>query len=82
MIELEKKMRIEKEMGVNIDNQLKFSNHIEMHVNKGNKLLGLMHWLFTYLIKNSILIMYKQKLVRSFCMDTLSYIQYIKRIRN
>ena len=40
VIELEKSI-IEKDLGVNVDNQLKFSNHIEMQVNEGNKLLGL-----------------------------------------
>ena len=45
---------------MNVDNQLKFSNHIEMQVNKGNKLLGLLiRRSFTYLDKNSVLIMYK-----------------------
>jgi hypothetical protein len=58
MIELEKTI-MEKDLGVNIDNQLKFSNHIEMQVNKGNKLLGLIRRSFTYLDRNSMLTMYK-----------------------
>ena len=56
VIVLEKTI-IEKDMGVNVDNQLKFSNH--MQVNKGNKLLGLIRRSFTYLYNNSMLIMYK-----------------------
>ena len=58
VIELEKTL-IEKDLGVSVDNQLKFSNHIERQVNKGNKLLGLIRRTFTYLDKNSMLIMYK-----------------------
>ena len=58
VIELEK-TSIEKDLGVNVDNQLKFSNHIEMQVNKGNKILGLIRRSFTYLLRNSMLTMYK-----------------------
>ena len=58
LIELEKTI-IEKDLGVNVDSQLKFSNHVEMQVNKGNKLLGLIRRSFTYLDKHSMLIMYK-----------------------
>ena len=57
MIELEK-TSIEKDLGVNVDNQLKFSNH-EMQVNKGNKILDLIRRSFTYLDRKSILTMYK-----------------------
>ena len=47
VLELEK-TSIGKDMGVNVDNQLKFINHIEMQVNKGNKILGLIRRSFTY----------------------------------
>ena len=56
--ELEKPS-IEKDLGVNVDNQLKFSNHIEMQVNKGNKILSLIRRSFTYLDRKSMLTMYK-----------------------
>ena len=56
VIELENTI-IEKDLGVNVDNQLKFSDHIEMQVNKENKHLGLIRRAFTYLDKNSMLIM-------------------------
>ena len=58
MIELEK-TSIEKDLGVNVDNELKFSNHTEMQVNKGNKIIGLICRSFTYLDRNSMLTMYK-----------------------
>ena len=58
VIELEKTI-IEKDLGVNVDKQLKISNHIEMQVNKGDKLLGLIRRSFTYVDKNSMLIMYE-----------------------
>ena len=57
VIELEKTI-IQKHLGVNVDNQLKFSNHIEMQVNKGNKLLCLIPRSFSYLDKNNMLIMH------------------------
>ena len=38
VIELENTI-LEKDLGVNVDNQLKFSNHIEMQVNKGGNSL-------------------------------------------
>ena len=58
MIELEN-TTIEKDLGLNVDNQLKFSNHIEMLVNMGNNILGLIRRSFTYLDRNSMLTMYK-----------------------
>ena len=44
----------EKDLGVNIDEDLKFSEHIEIQVNKANKLLGLIRRSFTHLDKESI----------------------------
>ena len=49
----------EKDLGVNIDEDLKFSEHIEIQVNKANKLLGLIRRSFTHLDKESMLILYK-----------------------
>ena len=72
MIELEKTC-IEKDLDVNVDNQLKFSNHIEMKVNKGNKILGLIRRSFTYLGRKSMLTMYKT-LVRPLRVWTHHYI--------
>jgi hypothetical protein len=34
-------LTMEKDLGVNIDNELKFSKHMEGQVNKANKRLGL-----------------------------------------
>jgi len=78
MIELEK-TKMEKDLGVNVDNQLKFSNHIEMQVNKGNKLLGLIRRSFTYLDRNIMLTMYKT-LVRPLIEygHTITYPRYEK----
>jgi hypothetical protein len=35
------KSTMEKDLGVNVDNELKFSKHIEAQVNKDNQRLGL-----------------------------------------
>mgnify|MGYP001556778116 CR=1 FL=1 len=32
---------LEKDLGVNVDSQLKFSHHVEVQVNKANKILGM-----------------------------------------
>jgi hypothetical protein len=50
---------IEKDLGVNIDNQLKFSKHTEIQVNKANKLLGMIRRSYTYLDKESMLTLYR-----------------------
>ena len=55
MIEMEK-TSIKKDLGV-VDNQLKFSNHIEMQVNKGNTIIGLIRRSFTNLDRKSMLTM-------------------------
>ena len=39
----------EKDLGVHVDNNLKFSSHIEKSVNKGNRILGLIRRTFNYL---------------------------------
>jgi hypothetical protein len=40
---------MEKDLGVNIDNKLKFSKHIEGQVNKANERLGLIRRSFEFL---------------------------------
>jgi hypothetical protein len=40
---------LEKDLGINIDPELKFSKHIETQVNKANKLLGMIRRTFEYL---------------------------------
>jgi hypothetical protein len=40
---------MEKDLGVNIDNELQFSKHIEGQVNKANKRLGLIRRSFEFL---------------------------------
>ena len=39
----------EKDLGINIDNKLKFSKHIEIQVNKANKILGLIRRSYQFL---------------------------------
>jgi hypothetical protein len=43
------KSTMEKDLGVNIDNELKFSKHIEGQINKANKLLGLIRRSYEFL---------------------------------
>ena len=40
---------LEKDLGINIDPELKFSRHIELQVNKANKILGLVRRSYEYL---------------------------------
>ena len=47
-VELER-TRVEKDLGVHIDDDLKLSKHAEAQVNKANKLLGLIRRSLTYL---------------------------------
>ena len=56
-----------------------FSNHIKMQVNKGNKILGLIHRSFTYLDRKSMWTMYKT-LVRPLLeyRHTIIYTRYAK----
>ena len=42
-------VEIEKDLGVWMDNKLKFSDHVEDAVSKGNQILGLIRRSFTYL---------------------------------
>jgi hypothetical protein len=43
------KSTMEKDLGVNVDNELKFSKHIEAQVNKANKRLGLIRRSYEYI---------------------------------
>ena len=48
------KTELEKDLGVNVDPQLKFSNHVEIQVNKCNKILGLIRRSYDYLDADSL----------------------------
>ena len=41
--------KIEKDLGVLVDNEMKFSQHVQVQVGKANKILGLIRRSFTYL---------------------------------
>jgi hypothetical protein len=41
--------KLEKDLGVNVDPELKFSKHIEVQVNKANKILGMIRKSYEYL---------------------------------
>ena len=49
----------EKDLGVLVDDQLKFSNHCDKIVNTANKLLGIMRRGFTFLTKTTFSLIYK-----------------------
>ncbi len=48
MIELDK-TTLEKDLGVNVDPELKFSSHVEKQVNKANRILGLIRRSYEYI---------------------------------
>jgi len=48
---------VEKDLVVNIDNQLKYSQHTEIKVNKANKLLGMIRRSYTYIDLESMTIL-------------------------
>ena len=48
---------VEKDLVVNIDNQLKYSQHTETKVNKANKLLGMIRRSYTYIDLESMTIL-------------------------
>ena len=50
---------VEKDLGVKIDNQLKFSEHVQAKVNTANKTLGFIRHSFQYLDKESFTLLYK-----------------------
>ena len=45
---------LEKDLGVNVDPELKFSRHIEGQVNKANKILGMIRRSYEYLDKDTL----------------------------
>ena len=49
----------EKDLGVTIDHQLKFSDHIENAVKKANRVLGCLARTFRHLNKDTCLLFYK-----------------------
>ncbi|XP_019635916.1 PREDICTED: uncharacterized protein LOC109478689 [Branchiostoma belcheri] len=49
----------EKDLGVTIDSNLKFSTHVQVQVNKANRVLGAIRHTFKYLDKEAFLPLYK-----------------------
>ncbi|KAI8504383.1 hypothetical protein Bbelb_175010 [Branchiostoma belcheri] len=49
----------EKDLGVTIDSDLKFSTHVQIQVNKANRVLGAIRHTFKYLDKEAFLPLYK-----------------------
>ena len=49
-----KVIELEKDLGVNVDPELKFSRHIEGQVNKANKILGMIRRSYIYLDKDTM----------------------------
>jgi len=45
---------LEKDIGVHVDNELKFDRHMEIQCGKANRILGLIRRTFTYINKDSI----------------------------
>jgi hypothetical protein len=56
---------MKKDLGVNIENELKFLKHIESQVNKANKQLGLIRRLFEFLNAEAM----KQLFVAVVCLN-------------
>ena len=50
---------IEKDLGVEVDNKLKFSTHVQSKVNKANKVLGCLKHSFKYMNKEVFTLLYK-----------------------
>ena len=50
---------VEKDLGVKIDNQLKFSDHVQAKVNTANKTMGFIRHSFQYLDKEIFSLLYK-----------------------
>ena len=50
---------VEKDLGVEVDNKLKFSHHVQTKVNKANKVLGCLKHTFKYLTKDIFPMLYK-----------------------
>ena len=52
--EVLKNTELEKDFDVNVDPELKFSKHIEIQVNKANKILGLIQRSYKYMDKEML----------------------------
>ena len=52
------KTELERDLGVNIDNELKFSEHVEIQVNKANRLLGLIRRSYEHLDSESLKLLF------------------------
>ena len=50
---------VEKDLGVEVDNKLKFSHHIQSKINKANKILGCLKHTFKFLNKEVFTLLYK-----------------------
>ena len=50
---------VEKDPGVEVDNQLKFSHHIQSKINKANKILGCLKHTFKHLTPEIFTMLYK-----------------------
>ena len=54
-----KSVELEKDLGVHVQENLKFDKHISLTVNKANRLVGLIKRAFSYLDEETLLILYK-----------------------
>ena len=52
-------VEVEKDLGVEVDNKLKFSQHIQTKINKANKVLGCLKHTFKFLNKEVFTLLYK-----------------------
>ena len=53
------KTKLEKDLGINNDEGLNFKQHIDMTAKKANSILGIIRRTFTYLDKDTVLMLYK-----------------------
>ena len=54
-----KLVEMEKDLGVNVQENLKFDKHISLTVNRANRLVGLIKRAFSYLDEETLLVLYK-----------------------
>ena len=54
--EVLKSVEMEKDLGVNVQENLKFDKHISLTVNRANRLVGLIKRAFSYLDKETLLL--------------------------